>query len=75
MIKKLVKHGNSHALIIDKAIMDLLRIGPDTPLEVSTNGEELNVRPVADEARRREFESRLARINRKYGRALKKLAE
>ncbi len=33
MIKKLTKHGNSLALVIDRPILDLLRIDPDTPLD------------------------------------------
>jgi antitoxin component of MazEF toxin-antitoxin module len=32
MIKKLIKHGNSAALIIDKPILDLLHVKMDTPL-------------------------------------------
>ena len=47
MIKKLVKHGNSYALIIDKPILELLNITPDTELEVTTDGIQLFVRPVA----------------------------
>ena len=30
MIKKLTKHGNSWALIIDKPVLDLLNINPET---------------------------------------------
>ena len=38
MIKKLSKHGNSLALVIDKPILELLGIDEDTELEVRTNG-------------------------------------
>ena len=38
MVKHLTKHGNSSALILDRAIMDLLKIEHDTPLELSTDG-------------------------------------
>ena len=34
MIKTLQKHGNSHALVFDKTLMDLLDITPETPLNV-----------------------------------------
>ncbi len=34
MIKTLTKHGNSYALVIDKPLMEILRITPDTPLEM-----------------------------------------
>lgn len=45
MIKKLVKTGSSYALIIDKSIMELLNITPETPLEVTTDGKGLKVTP------------------------------
>lgn len=75
MIKTLTKHGNSYALIIDKAILELLNIGPDSPLEITTDGNVLIVCPAADPKRRKRFETALKKTNRKYGRTLKKLAE
>ncbi len=42
MIKKLIQHGNSSALIIDKPILELLKIDGDTSLELSTDGFEHN---------------------------------
>jgi antitoxin component of MazEF toxin-antitoxin module len=76
MIKTLTKHGNSLALVIDKPILDLLRISADTPLEVSTeDGKSLRIVPVTDAKRREKFEAALARTNRKYGKVLKKFAE
>lgn len=74
MIKKLTKHGNSMALVIDKGILKLLEIDDKTPLDISTDGKVLIIAPVKDEKRRKEFEEALKRTNRKYGRALKKLA-
>jgi hypothetical protein len=38
MTKKLIKHGNSAALVVDKALMDVLNINMDTPLEITTRG-------------------------------------
>lgn len=75
MLKTLTKHGNSYALIIDRAILELLKITPETPLEVSTDGKRLTIAPVADPKRRERFDAALAKTNRRYGRALKKLAE
>lgn len=75
MIKTLTKHGNSYALVIDRAILDLLHIEPDSPLEISTDGKTLIVSPVTDPTRRKRFETALKKTNRKYGRTLKKLAE
>ncbi|MCK6438685.1 MAG: hypothetical protein L6Q71_00605 [Planctomycetes bacterium] len=41
MVKTLKKHGNSLALVLDKAILELLNIERDTPLKVTTDGERL----------------------------------
>ncbi|MEW6197988.1 MAG: AbrB/MazE/SpoVT family DNA-binding domain-containing protein [Planctomycetota bacterium] len=75
MLKTLTKHGNSYALIIDRAILELLKITPETPLEVSTDGKMLTIAPVTDPKRRARFDAALTTTNRRYGRALKKLAE
>ena len=75
MIKKLTKHGNSRALVIDRAILDLLKIDDDTPLDITTDGQILIISPVRDAKRRRQFEKTLAKTNKKYGRMLKRLAD
>lgn len=74
MIKKLTKHGNSWALVIDKPVLDLLNIGPTTPLEITTDGQMLVVAPARDAKRKAKFQQALDQTNRKYGRALKRLA-
>ena len=45
MIKKLTKHGNSWALVIDKPVLELLKIDPETPLEIATDGRTLIISP------------------------------
>ena len=75
MVKKLSKHGNSLALVIDRSILDLLKIDENTSLEISTDGEALVVAPVRDAKRRKSFEQALASSNERFGKALKRLAE
>lgn len=75
MIKKLSKHGNSLALVIDRPILDLLQIDENTELQISTDGESLIVGPVREPDRRRRFEEALESTNRRYGNALRRLAE
>ena len=43
MIKTLTAHGNNAAIIIDKAILEVLIIDMSTPLEIITDGESLIV--------------------------------
>jgi antitoxin MazE len=74
MLKKLTRHGNSLALVIDKAVLELLDIDDQTLLEVTTDGSIRLISPVRDEQRKRQFQESVARINAKYGRALKRLA-
>lgn len=75
MIKRLTKHGNSLALVIERAILELLKIDADTPLEITTDGEVLVISPVRDKKRRKDFEKALKKVNRKYSLALKNLGE
>ncbi|WP_373044159.1 AbrB/MazE/SpoVT family DNA-binding domain-containing protein [Vulgatibacter sp.] len=46
MVKKLTPVGNSLGIIIDRPILDLLKIDRETALEISTDGEALIIRPT-----------------------------
>ena len=75
MVKKLTKHGNSLALVIDRPILDLLKIDPETPLDVSTDGKQLIVAPAKPSVRRKKFEAAQELAHKRYGKAFRKLAE
>lgn len=75
MVKRMTRHGNSMALVIDRPILELLNIDADTPLEITTDGEALIITPVRDKKRRQAFEAALEKTNRRYGRMLKNLAD
>lgn len=75
MVKTLTRHGNSYALVIEKPVMELLGIKPDTPIEITTDGKALVLAPVRDTARKARFEKALKETNRKFGRALRNLAK
>lgn len=75
MIKRLTKHGNSLALVIDRGILELLDIGVETPLSLTTDGHSLIVAPAPGAERRRRFREALKEGNRRYGRMLKRLAD
>ncbi len=75
MVKTLIKHGNSLALIIDKPILELLRISSDTPLEIATNGDSLVISPVCDKTRQQRLDKTLNKINSRFGDDLKRLSE
>ncbi|MDX9971877.1 MAG: AbrB/MazE/SpoVT family DNA-binding domain-containing protein [FCB group bacterium] len=74
-MKKLTKHGNSLALVIEKPILDLLKIDANTQLEVSTDGDVLVVRPHRLRKDTKRIKEALEWVNANYGSALKRLAE
>ena len=75
MVKRLTKHGNSLALVIDRPILDLLKIDIETPLDLSTDGRRLIVAPAEQSERRQKFEAAQRTAHKRYGKAFKKLAE
>jgi len=75
MTKTLTRHGNSYALVIDKPILKLLRATPDTPFEIVTDGECLVLTPVRNRAEEKKFQKALAMVHKRFGRAMKRLAE
>ena len=75
MVKNLIKHGNSYALVIDKPIMEMLHVTPDTALELTTNGDKLVISPVRPDGKQAKLDKILDEINKDFGPALKKLAE
>ena len=50
MIKKLSKHGNSLAILIDKPILDLLNINEHTHINIKTDGINIIIEPVKVES-------------------------
>ena len=74
MIKTLTPIGNSLGLIIERPILELLGIDRNTPLEITTDGRGLIIRPAAQDhpARVRESARRMMDIHQE---TLAKLAE
>ena len=59
MVKKLTKHGNSLALVIDKAVLELLKIDADTPLDITTDGDVLIITPIRGKKRKKKYEQEI----------------
>ena len=75
MQKKLVKHGNGLALVIEKPILDLLGADPETTFDLTTDGQTLILTPIHSAERREAFRRILEKVNRNYSEDLRKLAE
>jgi antitoxin component of MazEF toxin-antitoxin module len=75
MIKRLIQHGNSAALVIDKPIMEILKITNETIFEISTDGKNLILSPQIEHSQEMNILNSLEKINKKYGSVLKRLGE
>jgi len=75
MTKTLTAIGNSLGLIIDKPILELLRIDKDTPLELETDGKTLIIRPVRKEDRRSRVREATEKMMDAHDETLRKLAK
>ncbi len=77
MLKKLTRQGNSSALLIEKPVMDLLGMTPDSTVEVRSNGHSLLVTPVSPQTteRRKAFLLAMEKAEKIAGPMLKRLAK
>ena len=75
MTKRLIQHGNSVALIIDKPIMELLNLTNETYFQLSTDGKNIILSPQSEKSHDKDILSSLEKINDKYGKTLKRLGE
>lgn len=73
MKKKLSKHGNSFAIVIDKPILQLLGITEKTQLELRIEGKKIIIEQ-SNKKQDRAFEDIVDEILKQYEPALKKLA-
>lgn len=79
MAKKLTKHGNSLALIIDKPLLELLKINEQTQLELLIEDGMLVVKPLIKKKKSNksniDIDKIAERIMKKYDTVFKKLAK
>jgi antitoxin component of MazEF toxin-antitoxin module len=75
MVKRLIQHGNSVALVIDEPIMEILNITNETTFELSTDGRNLILSPQVEYTQEKDILNSLEKINKKYETVLKRLGE
>ena len=74
MPKHLTKTGNSHAVVIDRPILEATEIGPDTPLEISTDGDLIIISPIRDGIRTSKLRQGVHRMHERYAGVFQRLA-
>jgi len=75
LIKKLTKHGNSLALVIDKPILDMLNIGHDTQVALTISNNGLTVTPVDEALHQKRFQEASDLVLEQHSSLFKRLAE
>lgn len=75
MIKNFVRHGNSWAVVIDRPILDLLKIDPESQFEMTTDGKSIQITPVTADKGKAKVRAARTKVNAKHSKAFKKLAE
>ena len=75
MIKTLQKRGNSHALVIDKAVMQVMGITEQTPLQITVTGSTLTVTPTEVGLGDERVTASITRLRRRYSGMLDSLAK
>jgi antitoxin MazE len=76
MTKRIRAIGNSAGIIIDKPILELLKITSETELKLSTDGERLVITPLRTPgARKAALEKAQRRVVRDHDETFRKLAK
>lgn len=75
MIKRLTKHGNSVALVIDRPILELLGASAETSFEVVTDGQALILTPIKDSVHSVKVRKSLDMIGKRYAKSFDELAK
>lgn len=73
MRKKLSAVGNSYGLVIEKPILELLKIDRETELEVTTDGQRLIIEPIR--SGRKTLKASAEKIMKKHDATFRKLAK
>jgi antitoxin component of MazEF toxin-antitoxin module len=74
MTKHLTKTGNSYAVVIDRPVLEATEIGPETPLEISTDGDVIIISPVRDHDRIQKLREGMTKIHHRYAAVFRRLA-
>ena len=74
MLKSLTKVGNSHAILLDKVIMDLLGIDANGKINLMVDGGSLVITPVEPAVDNAKFEAAAERAEKKFDKLLTRLS-
>ncbi len=75
MLKRLIKHGNSRAIVVDKAILEAAGIGEDALFQISVNPSGgLVIQSILD-TKIDEFRKNFEKLNKRHKKLMQNLAD
>ena len=75
MLKRLIKHGNSRAIVVDKAILEAAGISENALFQISVNPSGGLVIQSVEDNKTDVFRENFNKLNKKYKNLMKNLAD
>ncbi len=75
MLKKLIKHGNSRAIVVDKALLEVAGLSEDALFQVTVNPRGGLVIQSLEDNQTELFQEKFDELNQKYKNLMKSLAD
>jgi antitoxin component of MazEF toxin-antitoxin module len=75
MMKRLTKHGNSRAIVVDKAILEAAGISEDALFQISVNPSGGLVIQSIEDNNTDVFREKFEKMNKKYKKLMQNLAD
>ena len=75
MIKRLIKHGNSRAIVVDKSLLEIAGISETTLFQISVNPSGGLIIQSVSETNTDLFEENFEKLNKKHKKLMQNLAD
>ena len=75
MIKRLIKHGNSRAIVVDKALLEAAGISEDALFQVSVNPNGGLIIQSVEDTKVDVLRESFKKLNKKYSKLMQRLAD
>lgn len=75
MIKRLIKHGNSRAIVVDKSLLEAAGISEDAIFQISVNPSGGLVIQSVEDNKTDVFRENFKKLNKKYSKLMQNLAD
>lgn len=75
MLKRLVKHGNSRAIVVDKAILEAAGIAENAIFQISVNPSGGLVIQSVQDSKLDKFREKFKELNKKHKKLMQNLAD